>query len=98
MDTPCIPSDHNLRGQAIGQINSIFENSKITLVCDRDISAVGVLTSSIEDLERLLAVFLLCDWNIRPWTLLEGMRGRKNMHLCKSDEVLSFYDLVRRLH
>jgi hypothetical protein len=98
MDTPCIPSDHDLRKQAIGQINSIFENSKVTLVCDRDVPAVDVSTTSVEDLERLLAVFLLCDWNIRAWTLLEGMRGRKNMHLlCKDDEVLSFYDVVRRL-
>jgi hypothetical protein len=99
MDTPCIPSDHNLRREAISHINSIFQNSRITLICDRDVSAVNVSTTSVDDLERLLAVFLLCDWNIRAWTLLEGMRGRKNMHLlCKNDEVLSFYDLVLRLH
>lgn len=77
MDTPCIPSDHNLRREAISHINSIFQNSRITLICDRDVSAVNVSMTSVDDLERLLAVFLLCGWNIRAWTLLEGMRRRK---------------------
>ena len=40
MDTPCIPEDHELRREAILKINEIFENSKVTLVCDRDLMRI----------------------------------------------------------
>jgi hypothetical protein len=42
MDTPCIPQDHRLRREAIGHINRIFADAKVTLVCDRDIMMIDV--------------------------------------------------------
>jgi hypothetical protein len=68
MDTPCIPSDHKLRQEAIGRINDIFETSKLTIACDRDLMEIDISEPSIEMYEQLLATILLCDWNVRAWT------------------------------
>lgn len=38
---------------------------------------------------------LVCDWNIRAWTLLEAIRGRQNIHiLCKFNQVLSLRETL----
>lgn len=42
MDTPCIPEDDELRSQAIRGINDVFSNSKVTLVCDRDLMTINI--------------------------------------------------------
>jgi hypothetical protein len=85
MDTPCIPQD-TLRRKAIEQINSVFANSKLTLVCDRDLMSVEINQMTLGLQESILAAILLCDWNVRAWTLLEALRGRKNIQiLCTKD-------------
>jgi hypothetical protein len=44
---------------------------------------------------RFSALFLVCDWNVRAWTLLEGIRGRRNIHLlCRDDKVISLKRLL----
>ncbi|KAF8864012.1 hypothetical protein BDZ45DRAFT_614759 [Acephala macrosclerotiorum] len=105
MDTPCIPEDHELRAESISNINKVFTESKITLVCDRDIMQIDVrpllahpdgTTGFLVGLrESIIATLLVCDWNVRSWTLLESMRGRKNIHLlCKDNEVIHLKKVV----
>ncbi|CZR67616.1 uncharacterized protein PAC_17515 [Phialocephala subalpina] len=84
MDTPCIPGLHEnqeLRTDAINKINEVFATSRVTLVCDRDLMDIDVSNLSPELQECILAALLVCDWNVRAWTLLEAMRGRRNIHL-----------------
>ncbi|KAF1346542.1 hypothetical protein BDV97DRAFT_391530 [Delphinella strobiligena] len=96
MDTPCIPSEKNLRKAAIGEINRVFSTSKITLVCDRDVMQIDMSQPTLKTKEILLAVLLASDWNTRAWTFLEAMRGRANIHvLCKGDKVLSLSSLIK---
>jgi hypothetical protein len=101
MDTLCIPQDHQLRAEAIDKINEIFTRSKVTLVCDRDLMEIDVtnLSDEPELQESLLAALLVCDWNVRAWTLLEAMRGRQNIYLlCKDDNVVSAKDTLSAVH
>ncbi|KAL9067373.1 MAG: hypothetical protein Q9157_006827 [Trypethelium eluteriae] len=40
--------------------------------------------------QGLLATLVVADWNVRGWTLLEGLRGRSNVHLlCANNELVS---------
>lgn len=95
IDTACIPKDNELRREAIGHINDTFRDSKLTLVCDKDIMAVDVEDLTIETKETLLSVLLVSDWNVRAWTLLEAMRGKSNIHLlCKDDRTISLRYLI----
>ncbi|KAL7815236.1 hypothetical protein V8C26DRAFT_435956 [Trichoderma gracile] len=95
MDTPSIPSDHFLRGEAIANINLIFATSKLTLVCDKDLMAIDFQDEDIETKEAIVSMILVCDWNVRAWTLLEALRGRHNIHvLCKNDVVVSLKDIL----
>lgn len=99
MDTPCIPQDHQLRNEAINNINSVFANSKCTLVCDMDLMQVNVAELTLELMESILAALLVCDWNVRAWTLLEAMRGRHNIQiLCKNEQVIPLKDLLEEVH
>jgi hypothetical protein len=91
IDTCCIPTDENRRMEAIKGINGVFERSRMTLVCDMDLMAVTPDSS-----EQLLAVLLVADWNVRAWTLLEGLRGRNNIYLLLAgNAVVSFPSLCR---
>lgn len=99
MDTPCIPEEEPLRSECINNINWIFTNSKVTLVCDRDLMNIDVSALTMELRESILAVLLVCDWNVRAWTLLEAMRGRNNIHLlCKRNQVICFKELLTTVH
>ncbi|KAI9878617.1 MAG: hypothetical protein M1830_000384 [Pleopsidium flavum] len=99
MDTPCIPSEKTLRSECIDNINKIFTESKVTLVCDRDIMSIDISNLTMSLREALLATVLVCDWNIRAWTLLEAMRGRHNIHLlCKRNEVICFRETLKVVH
>ncbi|KAF8851041.1 hypothetical protein BDZ45DRAFT_679425 [Acephala macrosclerotiorum] len=99
IDRLCIPEDHNLRMEAIGFINRIFTNSKITLVCDRDIMDIDVPSLTTELLESVLVTFFVCDWNVRAWTLLEAMRGRHALHLLtKFNRIISLSDTLLQVH
>lgn len=95
MDTPCIPEDHQLRKEAIRNINKIFEQSKATLVCDRDLMNIDATDLTMEVRESILVTVVVCDWNLRAWTFLEAFRGRKNIYvLCKHAKVVSLKETV----
>lgn len=101
MDTPCIPQDHQLRNEAISHINEVFAKSKITLICDRDLMKLEVEAgpNEVQSYERIIAIMLVCDWNVRAWTLLESMRGRRHIHiLCKNDTVVSVNKALNVVH
>lgn len=95
MDSPCIPTDMDLRYEAMGQINNNFLNSKVTLLVDRDLMNINIEPCSLEAKEAIVATLVVCDWNVRAWTLLEGMRGRWNLHiLCKDHHTISLRDVL----
>lgn len=99
MDTPCIPEDHELRREAILNINEIFENSKVTLICDRDLMDIDATELSVNTCEKILVTTLVCDWNLRAWTFLEAVRGRRNTYiLCKDQKVVSFKEVVSTVY
>lgn len=99
MDTPCIPEDHELRAESISKINEVFMQSKVTLVCDRDLMEIDVTDLSIYIRERLLVTAIVCDWNIRAWTFLEAFRGRDSIYLvCKDNAVVSLKETVEFVH
>ncbi|KAH6681595.1 hypothetical protein B0J14DRAFT_557005 [Halenospora varia] len=90
MDTPCIPSEHELRNQAIREINNVFTYSNMTLVCDKDIMKIDIKDLTIKIRESILAALLVCDWNTRSWALLEAIRADHNIHLlCKDNKIIS---------
>lgn len=93
IDTMCIPDDHNLRKEAIHYINDTFSQSKMTLVCDRDLATLtapsGDTPNDVIRAERLLVTLLVCDWNVRAWTLLEAVRGGHNLHIVCADNILA---------
>lgn len=90
MDTPCIPEDHELRAESIANINPTFADSKATLICDRDFADIDISSPTLLLRETILAILLVSDWNVRAWTLLEAMRGRRNIYiLCKHNDVVS---------
>ena len=99
MDTPCIPSEKDLRWECIPQINSIFATSAKTLVCDGDIMAIDMSGHTMHAYELILATLLVCDWSVRAWTLLEAMRGRCSLFiLCLHNQVISLEELLRSVH
>ena len=90
-DSICIPEDHELRSEAIQNINTTFARSQVILVCDKDIMNIDISNPSIQVKESILATTLVCDWNIRAWTFLESLRGRHQIHLlCKENRIISF--------
>lgn len=99
MDTPCVPSETSLRNECIKHINNIFAQSKVTLICDRDIMDIDIRELSVEKLESVLATLLVCDWNLRAWTLLEGMRGRAHLHLlCKYNNTIPVIEVLQTVY
>lgn len=99
MDTPCIPQDHKLRREAVLQINNVFMDSKMTLVCDKDLMTVDISTPTIEISELILVTILVCDWNLRAWTMLEAFKAYHNIHiLCKDNKITSIAENLARVH
>ncbi|KAL9625867.1 MAG: hypothetical protein Q9160_000187 [Pyrenula sp. 1 TL-2023] len=99
MDTPCIPENHDLRAEAISNINKVFTISRMTLIWDRDIMSIDISQASIKVQESILCTLLVCDWNIRSWTLLESMRARHNVHLlCKDNRIISLSECLLNVH
>ncbi|RAO74236.1 uncharacterized protein BHQ10_010248 [Talaromyces amestolkiae] len=95
MDSPCIPTDMDLRYEAMGQINNNFLNSKVTLLVDRDLMEISIDPPSLEAKEAIVATIVVCDWNVRAWTLLEGMRCSWNLHiLCKDNHTISLRNVL----
>ncbi|ERF68613.1 hypothetical protein EPUS_07174 [Endocarpon pusillum Z07020] len=98
IDTVCIPEDHKLRKEAIGYINEVFYKSHAVLVCDKDLMNIDVSKPNVELYESIVCAVLFCDWNSRAWTVLEGLKGRKNIYiLCMNNQVLEFKTLVQSL-
>lgn len=100
MDTPCIPSEPALRWECIANLTQIFTLSNITLVCDRDIMSIDISEPDVQVLcEKLLATLLVSDWNMRAWTLLEAMRGRRSLYLlCLNDEVIRLHNVLQTVY
>ena len=79
IDTACIPNDKALRTEAIKKINEVFQNSMITLICDQNLMSLDVPEATdTKKWETIIATLLVCDWNIRAWTLLEAVKGNAN--------------------
>ncbi|MCJ1375298.1 hypothetical protein MMC20_006533 [Loxospora ochrophaea] len=99
MDTPCIPSERDLRWECIANITRVFTISEATIVCDRDLLNVDVSDPTIETREQILAILLVCDWNIRAWTLLEAMRGRSRIYvLCRNNRLINLQENLQLVH
>lgn len=99
MDTPCIPEDHELRREAIMNINQVFDDSKATIICDRDLMTIDASDLTITAWELILVTILVCDWNIRAWTFLEAFRGRaKIFALCKGNTPVSIRYAIEAVH
>jgi hypothetical protein len=94
MDTPCIPDQHQLRKEAVSQINGSFATSKPVLVCDRDIMQIDATRMTLQLQESILTAILVCDWNVRAWIFLEAMKGRKNIHFLCNDVVVNWRNLL----
>ena len=91
MDTPCIPTDHVLRREAIMNINKIFAESKATLVCDRDLMEICIGENiSVELYELILITVMTCDWNVR---------ARQSIHLlCRDNKTVALKSAVEIVH
>ncbi|KAL9052881.1 MAG: hypothetical protein Q9162_005107 [Coniocarpon cinnabarinum] len=111
MDTACIPDDKILKKAAIKDINMVFGLCGVTLVCDRDLQMIDLTGTALANdsyvvdpatiarCEQILATLLVCDWNVRAWTYLESIKGRRNLQiLCKNNHTVSFLDVARIVH
>lgn len=98
IDSACIPDELQLRAEAIKNINPIFQGAKVTLVCDQDLVSCPVAEQSVAQLETVLSTWLVSDWSVRAWTLLEGVRGSQNLHLlCANDKFVSVKSIITRI-
>ena len=99
MDTPCILKKHKLRHKAIDNINHIFEQSKATVVCDKDLMSIDGSDLSTKVCETIIGSLMVCDWNLRAWTFLEAFRGRENMYiLCKENVLVPLKEIFGMVH
>ena len=104
IDTARIPEDDTelkkrLHTEAILKINDVFETSKVTLVCDKDLMEISTgQRPTVQQWKTLIACLLLSDWNILAWTLLEAVRGSKQLHLLtRNNMTVDFQAGVRML-
>lgn len=99
MDTPCIPEDHKLRREAIENINHVFEQSKATVVCDKDLMDIDASDLSMKVCELILGTMIVCDWNLRAWTFLEAFRGREKVYImCKGCVIIPLKEIFEMVH
>lgn len=98
IDSACIPDENLLRKEAIGGINSIFATSKSVVVSDRDVESVDMVAHNIESAETVVSILLVCDWNVRAWTMLEATRANQSIQvLCKNGETIPLLNLLREV-
>lgn len=96
IDATCIPNDHQLRGEAIENINDTFMNAKVMLVCDKDVMTLDVSNLTTSVCETLLVTIAVSDWNCRAWTFLEAFRARRTIHfLCRNNAVVSLKQVIK---
>lgn len=99
MDTPCIPTDRQLRTESIANINDVFMNAKVMLVCDRDIMEMDISNMTTAIYETLLITAIVSDWNTRAWTFFEAFRARRTIHLlCRNNAVVSLKQVIESVH
>lgn len=99
MNTFCILEDHQLRAESISKINTIFAQSKVILVCDRDLMKIDAQSLTLQLRESILVIVLVCDWNIRAWKFLEAFRARHAIHLlCKENAIVSLKEIIDIVH
>ena len=99
IDATCIPDDHQLRSEAIANINEIFMNAKVMLICDRDIMDLDVSNMTTSVCETLLVTAVISDWNTRAWTFFEAFRARRTNHfLCKENAVVSLKQVIQTVY
>ncbi|KAL9097526.1 MAG: hypothetical protein Q9165_000422 [Trypethelium subeluteriae] len=100
--TACVPVDQTMRDETMRLINAVFEDSKLTLICDDKVislEAPETKQREITFMEKLLATFLVCGWNLGAWSLLEAFKGAKNLQLlCQNDTLVSLYDVISFVH
>lgn len=82
-----------------------FCSSTACLVCDRDLMNIYVLSLKKQDVssesnirlqESILATILVCDWNVRAWTLVAIYQARNRVFLlCKWNDIVSI-DVIFR--
>lgn len=98
IDSACIPSEDQLRKEAIAGINIIFAQSRVVLISDKDLQAIDIRHPTIEVLETVLSVLLVCDWNVRAWTMLEATRANQTVHILgKGDHAVLLLDLLKHV-
>ena len=89
------PEDTQLRSEAIDHIKDVFYNSRCALVIDKDLMTLRAVDLTTEYQESILVAVLLCDWNMRGWTLLEALRGRNHVGLlCQDNQILRFTEVL----
>lgn len=99
IDSACIPSDDPWRKDAIRDINKIFTNSKATVIIDQDLQSIDMSSPTIQNMETLLSVLLVCDWNVRAWTMLEAIRGSESIYLlCKDNKLINLRETLVNVH
>jgi hypothetical protein len=63
------------------------------------ISRLKKLPNKVKVYETIIAVLLVCDWNLRVWTLLKSMRGRRKIYvLCKNENIVSLKEVLEVVH
>jgi hypothetical protein len=99
IDSACIPSDDPWRKNAIRDINKIFTNSRATVIIDQDLQSIDLSSPTIQNMETLLSVLLVCDWNVRAWTMLEAIRGSESIYLlCKDSKLVNLRETLVKVH
>jgi hypothetical protein len=54
---------------------------------------------TITEIETLIPVLLVCDWNVRAWKMLEAIRDSRSIFLlCKNEQVVNLRDILVTLH
>lgn len=98
IDAACIPDNHQLRNEAIVNINKTFMNAKIMLVCDKDVMKLDISNLTTSVCETLLITIVVSDWNCRAWTFFEAFRARRTIHLlCRKNAVISLKQVIRNV-
>jgi hypothetical protein len=69
------------------------------LVSDQDLQSVDISSLSIAKLEAVLAALLVCDWNVRAWTMLEAIRGSRSIYLlCRDEKIVKLATILKEVH
>lgn len=63
-----------------------------------DLESIDISAPDIATLETLFSILLVCDWNVRAWTMLEAIRGSSDVNiLCSNGQLISLIDLLCRI-